>query len=183
MQLLKRYTWKKRRTEESTDTEELSRETNTSSLSRKSRVWLSPTKGAPPLSSGRTKKKLFISFRSKHGLFWWKFATHFGGSSRRFYTHIYETRALKKTAFFARGAVFCVAILLQTSSRRPGRWRREGRKDGEGREILCGIWSWSATIFVLNTFFRDWMGRMWNSCTEWIVRRESWLRDHLARVI
>ena len=37
---------------------------------------------------------------------------------RDVFTHTSTKHALKKTAFFARGAVFCVAILLQTSSRR-----------------------------------------------------------------
>ena len=60
--------------------------------------------------------------------------------------------------------------------------RRERKKGGLGSET-CGVWSWITTIFVSNTFFRDWMRRMWNSCTEWIVKRESWLRDPLAQVI
>ena len=101
-------------------TEELSRETNTSSLSRKSRdVSLSPTKALRHFPH-QDKKKLFI-YPSDQNM-------DSGGSSqqtlvdvRDVFIHTSTKHALKKTAFFARGAVFCVAILLQTSSRRPGR--------------------------------------------------------------
>ena len=102
-------------------TEELSRETNTSSLSRKSRdVSLSPTKALRHFPH-QDKKKLFI-YPSDQNM------DSSGGSSqqtlvdvRDVFIHTSTKHALKKTAFFARGAVFCVAIPLQTSSRRPGR--------------------------------------------------------------
>ena len=80
---------------------------------------------------------------------------------------------------------------IMFSKRNFWRWCREKkaswwRDRGRGRlvrEILlcCGIWSWSATIFVSLIFFRDWIRRILNSCTEWMVKRERWLRDHLAR--
>ena len=99
------------RTEEST--EELSRETNTSSLSLSKKQSLAFSHGAPPLSSGQ-KKNCSSFFLIK---------TDSGGSSqqtlvevRNVFTHASTKHALKKTAFFARGAVFCVAILIQTSS-------------------------------------------------------------------
>jgi len=75
-------------------------------------------------------------------------------------------------------------VVIHTS--RLERWRREKRSRKarwSGRAILCGIWSWRTTIFVSHTFFRDWIERILNSCTRWTVKRESWSRDRLARVI
>ena len=72
-------------------------------------------------------------------------------------------RARKKS----NSEVFLPLLVLRVA-----RWRR-----------CCGIWSWSATIFVWLIFYRDWIKLISNSCTRWIVRRESWWRDHLARVI
>ena len=61
--------------------------------------------------------------------------------------------------------------------------RGQQRRRGDERDSLWDLVAKCDDICFKNTFFRDWMGRMWNSCTEWRVRRESWLRDHLARVI
>ena len=83
-------------------------------------------------------------------------------------------RKTKKRSWFCRDTI-------QTSSRLGG-WRRERRKDGSGRETVWDLIVNNDDI-SFNTFFRDWMRLMWNSCTRWIVKRESWWRDRLARVI
>ena len=101
----------------------------------------------------------------------------------------------KKTAFFSsltknktkarskkkkKRSWFCRDTYVTTGAMR--RREKRSRKAGwSGRAILCGVWSWRTTIFVSHTFFRDWIRLMWNSCTRWIRRRESWLRDRLAR--
>jgi len=64
------------------------------------------------------------------------------------------------------------------------RGRPRAKDEWGTREILfccCGMWSWSATIFVSLISCRDWIELILNSCTGWIRRRERWLRDRHAR--
>ena len=53
---------------------------------------------------------------------------------------------------------------------RRSRWRRRIK-------VLCGKRSWATTMFVSNTFCRNWIKRISSSCTTWIVKRGRWLRE------